>query len=394
MKKRKGPGPGPRSSPSAQKRSKERQIILLDQAPLRAKAAKDCTREMAKLEKAKADWKRYQSEDQAAFARWMASTFGAVLSRLREIETALHERELLVHEVEDEMFFSGARSYRAAYARVQNRKNNPPPPEPEPRWGPPPPDAERPPGWDDRKPHDAPDDDRGPNEFELETLFEEFLRSFMGLNPDRMSDHQYNKMFADFKASLLGTGGPKAKASAPERPRPAEPPKPEQSRLKELYRILVRRLHPDTRAEGDVEVAAIWHEVQEAYRDGHVERLETLLALTDLQENATGEHTTLAQMRAVLTELRRSYQALQRNLRAAKDNPAWNFSQTKDHSVLERRVGGDLRRNLATFERRLAALDAEIAGWAASPKTGKMKASKAAKIPPPPRAADQMGFQF
>ena len=80
MKKRKGPGPGPRSSPSAQKRSKERQIILLDQAPLRAKAAKDCTREMAKLEKAKADWKRYQSEDQAAFARWMASTFGAVLS--------------------------------------------------------------------------------------------------------------------------------------------------------------------------------------------------------------------------------------------------------------------------------------------------------------------------
>lgn len=131
-------------------------------------------------------------------------------------------------------------------------------------------------------------------------LFENFLRAVMGMNPDRMSDAKYEKMFGDFKANVLGH-------ERPERQADLVPPKPLQSRIKELYRQLVRRLHPDTRAESDAEVSAVWHEVQEAYSDGNVERLEMLLAMTDLQENATGEHTSLSQMRSVLSELRRSY---------------------------------------------------------------------------------------
>jgi hypothetical protein len=38
----------------------------------------------------------------------------------------------------------------------------------------------------------------------------------------------------------------------------------EEARFKEIYRILVRRLHPDLRADGDATVSALWHEVQEA----------------------------------------------------------------------------------------------------------------------------------
>lgn len=47
----------------------------------------------------------------------------------------------------------------------------------------------------------------------------------------------------------------------------------EGSRLKETYRILVRRRHPDLRADGDAHVSALWHEVQEAYQAGSVERM-------------------------------------------------------------------------------------------------------------------------
>jgi len=50
--------------------------------------------------KAKAQWKRFQQDDKAAFGRWMASTFGALLSRLREIKAAVHAREALIQEVE------------------------------------------------------------------------------------------------------------------------------------------------------------------------------------------------------------------------------------------------------------------------------------------------------
>src|SRR5437588_12761186 len=68
-----------------------------------------------------------------------------------------------------------------------------------------------------------------------------------------------------------------------------EPPEPGtiDPRVKEIYRRLVRRLHPDLRADGDATVSSLWHEVQEAYAAGDVARMELLLALSDLS-NALG----------------------------------------------------------------------------------------------------------
>ena len=357
MKKSKGKGRA--GTQAAHRRSRERQIVLLDQRPLRKKAASECSRQMARLEKAKAEWKRFQIEDKAAFARWMASTFGALLSRLREIEAAVCTKEALVRQVEAEMFFGGARSPRAAYARVQSRRDNPQP-EAEPHASRPPP-----PGQDEHEGFEEPDLD----ELAQEMLFENFLRAVMGMNPDRMSDGKYEKMFADFKANVLGQ-------ERPERQKDAAPPRTEQSRIKELYRQLVRRLHPDTRAESDAEVSAIWHEVQEAYGDGNVERLEMLLAMTDMQANATGEHTSLSQMRSVLAELRRSYNALQANLREAKSDPAWNFGRMQDRSALAKRIEHDLKLKIASCESRLKYLESEIARWSAPPKARKRQVSR------------------
>ena len=356
MKTSKGKG---RGMHAAHKRSKDRQLVLLDQGPLRKKAASECSRQMARLEKAKAEWKRFQVEDKAAFARWMASTFGALLSRLREIEAAVHSKEAMVREVEAEMFFGGARSPRAAYARVQSRRDTPHP-EADPHASPPPP-----PSQDDDEGFEGPDLD----ELAQEMLFENFLRAVMGMNSDRMSDAKYEKMFGDFKANVLGH-------ERPERQADLVPPKPLQSRIKELYRQLVRRLHPDTRAESDAEVSAVWHEVQEAYSDGNVERLEMLLAMTDLQENATGEHTSLSQMRSVLSELRRSYNALQRNLREAKSDPAWNFGRMQDRSTLAKRIERDIKLNITSCEKRLEDLESEIARWSAPPKTRKRQVGR------------------
>lgn len=345
-----------RATPAAQKRAKDRQIVLLDQRPLRRKAASECSRAMTRLEKAKAEWKRFQQDDQAAFSRWVSSTFGALLSQVREIEAAVRAREALVHEVEMEMMFGGARSPRAAYGKVQHRRDNPPP-EGDPQSAPPPPPRQDEEGFEGGPFGDIP-------EFEQEMLFEDFLRVVMGMNPDRMNDRKYEQMFADFKANVLGQERPE--------PQPAPtPPQSEPSRLKELYRLLVRRLHPDTKADNDTAVSAIWHEVQEAYSDGNVERLEMLLAMTDLQANATGEHTSLSQMRSVLAELRRSFNALQRNLRAAKKDPAWNFCGLVDRSALEKRVRSELESRFRWHEGFLRQLDATIARWSASPKARK-----------------------
>ncbi len=64
------------------------------------------------------------------------------------------------------------------------------------------------------------------------------------------------------------------------------------ARVKELYRALVRRLHPDLRADGNAAVSALWHEVQEAYAASDVARMELLLALSDLESSQVGEQTS------------------------------------------------------------------------------------------------------
>jgi hypothetical protein len=344
-----------RATPAAPKRSKERQIVLLDQRPLRRTAASECSRAMARLEKTKAEWKRFQQDDQAAFGRWVASTFGALLTQIREIEEAVRAKEALVQEVEMEVMFGGARNLRAAYGKVLHRRDHPEPAA-DPQSAPPPP-----PFQDEEAGEGGPFDDIP--EFAQEWLFEDFLRVVMGMNPDRMNEREYKQMFADFKANVLGQECPEPQPASP-------PPSPasEQSRLKELYRQLVRRLHPDTKADGDTEASAIWHEVQDAYSTGNVERLEMLLAMTDLQANATGEHTSLSQLRSVLAELRRSFNALQRNLRAAKKDPAWNFCALTDHSALEKRVRRELESKFLWHKRLLETLDAKIARWSAPPK--------------------------
>jgi hypothetical protein len=355
-KKRKGRAAGPK------KRSKDRRIVVLDQQPLRRKAASECRRAMVRLEKAKAEWNQFQQKDKAAFGRWVASTFGALLSRLREIEAAVEAKEVLVEEVEEEMFFGASNSPRVAYRKVQKRRSNSQPENDAQRAQSPPPR----PGEDNRNWNPF-DEDR---EFEEEMLFEEFVSVFMGIDPDRLSEKKYEKMFADFKANVLGQGSRRSKAKEPP-PQPARKREPQQNRLKELYRQLVRRLHPDTTADNDPSASAIWHEVQEAYSAGNIERLEMLLAMTDLQANAIGEQTSVSQMQSVLSELRRSLNSLQRSLRAARKDPAWNFSALKDRSKLEKQVRNELETRLLWYEEALRELEEKIARWSAPPSPRK-----------------------
>ena len=351
MKSRKGKSRAAVKMATGRQHAKDRQLVLLDQEPLRRRAASECSKQMARLEKAKAEWKRFQSEDKAGFDRWMAATFGALLSRLREIEALVSAKAALVREVEAEMVFGGARNPRTAYARVQRRRDDPPEADPRDRDVPPPGQGED--GFGGSPFDDIP-------EIDQELLFEDFLRVVMGMNPDRMSDRKYEQMFTDFKANVLGQERPK--------PPPAVAAPPQQNRVKELYRLLVRRLHPDTKADSDVGVSALWHELQEAYSAGNVERLEMLLAMTDIQSNEAGEHTSLFQMRSVLRELRRSFNALQCNLRDAKRDPAWNFARQQDRSALAEGVRGELESKLQWNARELRQMEAMISSWSASPK--------------------------
>ena len=64
------------------------------------------------------------------------------------------------------------------------------------------------------------------------------------------------------------------------------------ARLKELYRAVVRRLHPDRQREMTVQKTEWWHQAQAAYEAGDVEQLEVILTLCEIGESGTTAHTS------------------------------------------------------------------------------------------------------
>jgi hypothetical protein len=343
-----------------------RTLVAMDQQKLRAKAAADCSREMARLEKAKAELLRFESEDRDLFVKWKAATFGPMLTKLREVSAQISEKTTLIDDVEEEMFWTGERSPRAAYERVQMRKTNPDlePAEEE---------------ADEGTGTSAPSPEAEEFVKELEEMqrafFDEFLRTVAGVNPRKIPKDEYERQFAEFCGAEQGPPPPHAAGARGQRPQPG---RTDAARIKEIYRVLVRRLHPDMRDKDAPDVSALWHEVQEAYADGNLERLETLMGMADMRFNTTGDHTSVSQMLAILKDLRRSFNGVQRNLRLAMQDLSWNFSKLADRSKLKERIRRELDMELARSTEKLGALETKIAKWTA-PK-GKSKKGKARTV--------------
>jgi hypothetical protein len=336
-----------------------RDLVLVNQNPLRRAAGAECSAAMARLDEARTAWHRFEREDKPSFVRWRAREFGPVLSELRDVEVQIRESEALVHEVQMEMrrgFFDP----HSAYQRVMFRRENPAsmPDEPQPQRS------------------ERPGEERKVSEFEQEALFQEWVQKFIGTNPDKLDDEAYTTTFEAFKSHMF-------------RSRPDEPPRPQNShraagrstapveeepaipatdaRVKELYRLLVRRLHPDLRADGNAAASALWHEVQAAYAATDIAHLEILLALSDIESDRFSDQTSVSQMRAVLAELRRALFALEDSLREARGEDAWDFARSGAFPGLRLRVQRELQANLRTRSNRLIVLQQTIADWSRPP---------------------------
>lgn len=337
-------------------------IVLIDQGPLREAAAAECTRAMARLERARIGWHRFERKDKPAFIRWRAREFGALLSRAREVEMQIRDNQALVHEVEMEMR-RGFQDAHTAYQRVMFRRRNPNAAVEE-----------------EAEPFQERDKaSRKLSDFEKEALFQEWVQKFLGTNPDKMDDEAYSTTFEAFKSHMfrgpIDEARPRNAKRTATKERMTEKLEEEaeeeverrvDARVKELYRILVRRLHPDLRADGAA-VSALWHEVQEAYAASDVARMEILLALSDLESSRMGNETSLSQMRVALMEVERALRALEKSLLEAEGEDAWNFAQAGPNEDLQVRVEWQLKADLLARTIRLDVLTETIAAWARGP---------------------------
>jgi hypothetical protein len=210
------------------------------------------------------------------------------------------------------------------------------------------------------------------SEFEKEALFQEWVKRSLGTHPDKMDDEAYSTSFEAFKLHMFRHApeeSPQAREPSQNHnpPEPADPEEDEpstvDSRVKELYRRLVRRLHPDLRADGSTEVSALWHEVQEAYAASDVARMEILLAVSDIESRRVHDQT-FSQMQIVFVELERARRALEKSLLEAEREDAWDFARVGPSPELRQRVESQLKFDLTGRSRRLDLLSRTIAEWA------------------------------
>ena len=159
-------------------------IVCIDQAPLRANAAAECTGMMMRLERARLSWHQFERQDKSAFVRWRAREFGGLLSTARDVEDKIRDAQNLIHEVELEMR-RHIQDPHSAYRRVLFRRENP--------------------GVADERKTSSNGSQSTPHlsEFEQETLFQEWVRTFLGTNPTKMDDEVYSSSFEVFKSHMF-----------------------------------------------------------------------------------------------------------------------------------------------------------------------------------------------
>ena len=107
----------------------------------------------------------------------------------------------------------------------------------------------------------------------MRIVVDEFIREVFGLDPREVPPNVYAEILRDFQGPPRGGSG--AQEEAEQRgPRPAPTPRragresPLEARLKELYRQLARRLHPDAGGRGAT--IDLLHDFQEAHGRGDV----------------------------------------------------------------------------------------------------------------------------
>jgi hypothetical protein len=305
------------STPHDDSADDSRALVRVDGTGIRKKIKKDYEKALRDLENSRRQLDQFQHTDLPQFTRWLNTHFGTLLTELRELNQKMAADAELIFQVENEALFSGCSDARA-YQRVMELRESPEPPRPRPPGGGEPAGERDPFG---AQPESGNDEENDP----MEEFMNEFFRKF-GTGAQPQDNH-----------------GPRAGQHTDSAGSAHAP-----ARLKELYRSVVRRLHPDLQREMTAQKTEWWHQAQAAYEAGNAEQLEVILTLCEIGDSGTTAHTSASLLQRITAQLKHSLREIKRQLAGLRRDPAWDFSRRTDHDALavqtRRSLMGDLER--------------------------------------------------
>ncbi|MCE9502116.1 MAG: J domain-containing protein [Leptospira sp.] len=339
--------------------SKERSLVKIDEIPIRKKYFSGFKKTRKEIEKFKKDWDEFEKEDQPAFTKWYNLFFGARITELRELEQKSEELQQLLREIEF-VKYQKKTSYYKAYLLVQSRKNNPETPDKK---------------NDSNEYYSGKYYDRTEEEFkesradyqndDLADLFETVIASNPLLRDLlRRNKNAYKVFFEKFKADFFSdkeTHSGKYHATKEEKTKSTD------ELIKARYRALVRKLHPDYRKVNDERSNELWHEVQKAYSENDLDRLDMLVALCDIHTGDTEGSTSISQLISVISEYKNQLKALKKRLKQAKQDIAWGFSRKKDKEHLKKSLDREIRENTLKHRMNVERFQKLLKNWSRPP---------------------------
>jgi hypothetical protein len=339
MKNKRPAKPSRASSFSYVRYSKDRRIVLLDQQPLREEAGGEAKRILREVHEHSEKIAEFDRTILPAYERWESENLAGLLNEERQLVNKVSEMQRLIEFADFESVFTGRDPYEIYEEAVREfagdtpRENSAPPPEEEP-------------------PEPDPDEGYEPEERD----FRSYVRFVFGDDPDSIGPRKYQRLFEDYRRWREKMGA----ARSPRRAEPDDVP----ARVKEIYRILVRRLHPDTgRDRSNPQTRKLWDELQQAYSSHDLERLEVLLAITDLHESGSAARSTLFHIRQVARQLRQQLDSLKVRLRQIKKTPAWTFWHSKDRKSAGKKIRQAVEKRVQSSKTELTRLERELARW-------------------------------
>ena len=318
-------------------------LILIDDAPLRNNVVREFCAIKEEIDKCTQRLNHFAEKDQAPYVAWLEQTFGSVLAEIKKIEGELDKKTRLLNEVAAAFSIGEFEDFDAAYQAVLEKM-----------------------AYQEalEKSGKTSNSDQRESDEEAEANLRVFFASESakaGVNVRGMSKNEYAASFSRFKERIFDDmkGMHDGKSSVNSR---------EDSRLKDTYRTLVRWLHPDRHKKIDTQINELWHSVQEAYVAGDIEQLETLLALTELMGLADEKNSPLSSMRQALEKYQMDLQTVRAQIKRAKKDPAWGFSE-KDRISLREKAGIELSQTLSRLKETFKEVEFMVSILVTTPKT-------------------------
>jgi len=286
----------------------------------------------------------YHFEAEPAYQAWVARSFGEELTALREFEEKIQEAELIAAATLEEANASDSpesEAYQVVLMRKERGEHLFPTPDP---------DAEEDDDWD--RGWDEVDPDR---DYREESARDDRARTRDDDREERADPEDAAERSREFFRQRR-------------REVENEDASGESARLKTLYRKLAFALHPDANPDLSARERKIWDEVQIAYAERDLERLEILHAWTESgSEGWLDRMTHLGTLRKLVLEKRAEVRASLAGFNRLKKAVPWKYWTGRED---ERRIDAirahlelEFLRELTRLERRLREFELQFSRW-------------------------------